>query len=111
MKPRAGEFLLVSTTCSDRSSLERIATQLVSERLAACVQTSGPLTSTYHWEDRVETAEEWLLQIKTRFDLWPAVVAVVTALHPYQIPELVAIPLSAVSPEYARWLDESLGNP
>lgn len=107
----ATEFLLVSTTCSDLGALERIATQLLSERLAACAQTSGPLNSIYRWEERVETAEEWLLQIKTRASLWPEIVTAVSTAHPYQVPELIATPLTAISPKYATWLDESLRAP
>lgn len=103
-----GSYLLVATTCSDREALNRIAAHLVEARLAACAQISGPLKSVYRWEGNVESAEEWLLQIKTRASLWDAIVAAIKTLHPYEVPELIATPLHQLLPDYERWMDEAL---
>jgi periplasmic divalent cation tolerance protein len=104
----SGSYLLVATTCSDRGILSRIAQHLVEARLAACVQISGPLQSIYRWEEKVESAEEWLLQAKTHASLWEAAAATIKTLHSYQVPELIATPLTHVAPDYERWLDEAL---
>lgn len=106
--PSSGSYLLVATTCSDREALNRMAAHLVEARLAACAQISGPLQSVYRWEGNVESAEEWLLQVKTRASLWEAIVVAIKTLHPYEVPELIATPLNHIFPDYERWMDEAL---
>lgn len=106
----SGTYILVTTTCSDRTAIQEIAQHLVDSRLAACVQLSGPVLSVYRWEDKVESTEEWLLQAKTRASLWETVVATINSLHPYDVPELLATPLAQIAPDYERWLDEVLLN-
>lgn len=104
----AGAYLLVTTTCSDRKVLSLIAERLVEARLAACVQLCGPVQSVYRWDGRVDSAEEWLLQAKTRTNLWEAIVAAIQEQHPYECPELIATPISHIAPDYERWIDETL---
>jgi periplasmic divalent cation tolerance protein len=86
---------------------EALASALVEGRLAACVQVVGPIRSTYRWRGAVETATEWLLLIKTteaRFtDLRDAIVAA----HPYEVPEIVAVPIESGLAEYLGWIDAS----
>lgn len=107
-KASSGGYILVTTTCSDRASLQQIAEHLVDSRLAACVQFSGPVLSVYRWEEKLESTQEWLLQVKTRASLWETVVATINSLHPYDVPELLATPLAHIAPDYERWLDENL---
>lgn len=102
------EFYTVSTTTSDQTSADRIATELVARRLAACVHVSGPISSTYWWKGAVEISEEWQLIIKTSELLYPQLEAVLTGLHPYETPQIVATPLVRVAEPYARWLREEL---
>jgi periplasmic divalent cation tolerance protein len=104
----AAAFLLVETTCNDPGVLTQIAEHLVDERLAACVQITGPVQSVYRWEGKIETAEEWLLQAKTRAGLWEAIVRAIRKLHPYEVPELIATPLAEIDRDYERWMDEAL---
>lgn len=89
----------------------RLARALVDERLAACVQTLPGVTSTYRWQGGVETADEVLLLAKTTTDRFRELVARVTRLHPYDVPEIVAVPLTHLSEPYAAWLAECLAAP
>ncbi len=101
----------VSTTLPDRALADRVAAELVGERLAACAQVVGPVTSTYRWEGRVETAEEWYCHLKTTEDRLPALEARIRQLHPYEVPEIIAVPIVAGSPAYLRWIRESVALP
>ena len=91
-------------TCPDAATADRIATALVDERLAACVQQLPGVRSTYCWEGRVEQADEILLLIKTAKDRIPAAIARVQAMHPYDVPELLAIDASDGAPTYLDWV-------
>jgi periplasmic divalent cation tolerance protein len=98
--------LQIITTTASKADAEKIARALVEQRLAACVQISGPITSCYRWEGRIETSEEWLCTVKTRRDLYPQVEAAVKSLHPYQNPEILATQVVEGAPEYLQWLAE-----
>ena len=92
-----------------RLDAQAIARALVEKRLAACVQIIGPITSTYWWQGEIETAEEWLCLIKTRADLFEQVEAAIKEVHPYDVPEILAVPVVAGSEDYLAWLDRELG--
>ena len=96
------------TTTETRATARRIARALVDRRLAACVQILGPIESTYRWQGKVETAREWLCLIKTTRARLRAVFAAVETLHPYDTPELVALPIDAGSRRYLDWLAASV---
>ena len=93
-----------------RHAAESMARQLVENRLAACVQVLGPISSTYRWEGAIETAEEWLCLIKSREDLYRALEAAIRASHPYEVPEIIAVPISAGNPDYLDWLGRETGD-
>ena len=100
-----GEDLLeVRIAAPDKASGDALARLLVTERLAACCQVLGPMTSVYRWEDEVRTAEEHLLLAKTTARLFAALEERVRAEHPYDVPEVLAVPVGAVSEPYAGWL-------
>ena len=101
------DAIAILVTCPDAATAERIAATLVEERLAACVNVKPGITSFYRWEGRVQKDEELLLIIKTRADRITALEARVKALHPFDVPEFVALPIVAGSAEYLRWIDES----
>jgi periplasmic divalent cation tolerance protein len=103
------ERLLVLTTVARAEDAERIAEALVEERLAACVNVLPGVRSIYRWKGAVEREEERLLVVKTRADRFAALRDRVLALHPYEVPEVVAVTIEAGSPAYLRWLDESVG--
>lgn len=105
------EFYSVSTTTADQASADRIATELVARRLAACVHVSGPIASTYWWNGAMEISEEWLLTLKTSEQLYPQLEALLTGLHPYETPQIVASPLERVAEPYASWLRGELRTP
>jgi periplasmic divalent cation tolerance protein len=93
-------FMTVPTEAEGR----RIAQVLVEERLAACVQMSGPIESTYRWQGRVEHSTERLCLVKTSRARFPALKRRVTELHPYDVPEIIAVPIAAGNGKYLDWL-------
>jgi periplasmic divalent cation tolerance protein len=94
----------VVTTTDRKEDAERIARTLVESRLAACVQLIGPVLSTYRWKGRVETAEEWQCWAKTEEGFYEEVEKAIRAIHPYELPEIVAIPVLRGNAEYLAWL-------
>ncbi len=108
MRPAMSDILQVSTTTGTREIAERIAVELVDLRLAACVQVSGPITSTYRWQGQIENAEEWLCTAKTVCAQLPAIQEVLKRLHPYEVPELIATEIVGGSEPYLQWLVEQL---
>lgn len=100
--------LLVYSTCPDRNCAEQIAQQLVELRLAACVSIAPGLTSIYRWKELVERDEELLLIIKTSERSYSALETKLNELHPYELPEIVAIRIERGHPQYLNWIDENL---
>ncbi|MCK6387836.1 MAG: divalent-cation tolerance protein CutA [Zoogloea sp.] len=98
------DTLLVLTNLPDAASAERIARLLVEQRLAACVNILAPCTSVYRWNDALETAAEVPLLIKTTRARYPALQAALAEAHPYELPEIVAVPLEAGLPAYLAWV-------
>jgi periplasmic divalent cation tolerance protein len=94
----------IVTTTSSAEEARRIATALVERRLAACVQIVGPVESVYRWQGKIETANEWQCLIKTRQSKYSAVEAAIRELHSYDVPEILAFPISDASPAYRQWL-------
>lgn len=86
---------------------KQIAEALVRERLAACVQSIGPVGSTYRWEGKVETASERLLLVKTTEARRAAVIDRVRALHPYTVPEIIVLPIRGGLDDYLRWIADA----
>jgi periplasmic divalent cation tolerance protein len=103
------DLIQVTTTTGTRDVAERIAVELVDRRLAACVQVSGPIQSTYRWQGRVESSEEWLCTAKTSREQLDAIRELLKRLHPYEVPELIAMPIVDGSEAYLKWLAEQLG--
>lgn len=102
--------LLVLTNLPDHASATALATALVEERLAACVNILSPCTSVYRWQGKIESASEVPLLIKTTQDRYAALEAAVRARHPYELPELIALPISDGLPAYLTWLAAETGN-
>ena len=105
------DAVLILSTCGSREEAERIARALIDERLAACVQISA-MESWYRWRGETEHAPEQRLHIKTTATLAETVTARVAALHSYEIPEIVTLPISGGSPDYLAWIADSVrGDP
>ena len=98
--------VLIMSTAGTQAEAARIAEALVAERLAACVQLS-PIESWYRWEGKVERAEEVRLQIKTVAALVDQVETRLRALHSYDVPELVVVPIASGSADYLAWIEGS----
>lgn len=103
----AENHIVTLCTVPDRESGERIAQALVEERLAACVNLVPGLTSIYRWQGKVEKTEECLLIIKTGVSRFNALKKRIKALHPYKVPEIIALPIIHGSAEYLNWITES----
>ena len=98
--------LICFCTCPDTDTAERLAEALVEERLAACVNILPGLRSVYRWQAEVERADEVLLLIKTLPDRYPALQDRLRELHPYELPELLAVDAVEGLPAYLRWVAE-----
>jgi periplasmic divalent cation tolerance protein len=98
------EFIIVTTTAPTQELAERIARAAVEEHLAACAQVTGPFSSTYRWRERVESATEWGCQLKTTRDRFAALESRIRALHPYEVPEILATDIAAGSKPYLEWI-------
>lgn len=96
--------LIVFTSAPDRAVAEKIAHALIERRLAACVNILAPCTSIYRWQDKIETAGEVPLLIKTRDAIYDEVEALIRSLHPYELPEIVAVSVERGLPEYIDWV-------
>ena len=96
--------LICFCTCPDAPTADRIATALVEERLAACVNVLPGLRSVYRWEGRVEAADEVLLLVKTMPGHYERLQARLLELHPYELPEVLAVEPAFGLPEYLRWV-------
>ena len=103
------ERVVAFSTVGSGEDAERIARTLVERRLAACVNVVPGLVSIYRWKGAVERDEERLLIIKTRAERLEGLRAALLELHPYELPELVALPIEGGHPPYLAWLDESVG--
>ena len=99
-------MLQITTTTGDHAVAERIAAELVDRRLAACVQISGPIMSSYLWKGRVETSEEWLCTAKTVAERFEEIETLISELHPYDTPELIGTPITHAAATYEKWLRE-----
>ncbi|WP_295454724.1 divalent-cation tolerance protein CutA [uncultured Thiodictyon sp.] len=95
---------LVFCTCPDQETAVRIAERLVGERLAACVNLLPGLTSIYRWQGAIERETEVLLLIKTVAGHLPALTETLRGLHPYAVPEIIALPITEGLPDYLSWV-------
>lgn len=101
---KANPVLLVQTNCPDGETAARLAAALVDARLAACANVLAPCASIYRWQGKVEMATETPLQLKTAADRFPELRARLLELHPYDVPEIVAWPVTEGLPDYLNWV-------
>ena len=102
------EYIFVLCACRSEAEAEEIASRLVSNRLAACVNISAPVRSVYRWQGKVESAPEWLLTIKTERSRFDDLAAAIQAIHSYELPEIVALPIAAGFAPYLKWITDSV---
>ena len=99
-----GQTLLILTNLPDQASAQALATTLVSARLAACVNMLGPCRSVYRWQGAIESAQEVPLLIKTTAQRYADLEAAIRAAHPYELPEIIAVPIAHGLPDYLDWV-------
>jgi periplasmic divalent cation tolerance protein len=97
--------LLVLTNLPDRAAAERLAGALIEQRVAACVNILAPCKSVYRWKDAVQHDDEHPVLIKTTAERYAALEAAIRAAHPYELPEIVAVPIERGLPAYLAWVD------
>ncbi|HEU5375569.1 MAG TPA: divalent-cation tolerance protein CutA [Ktedonobacteraceae bacterium] len=102
-------FIEVHTTIDSPEAAQKIADTLLNARLAACIQVSGPITSSYWWQGKKEQAQEWVCTIKTRRDLYPALEKAIKGVHTYDEPEILACEVIAGSQGYLDWINRETG--
>ena len=96
--------LLVLTNLPDRAAAEKLADALIAGRTAACVNILAPCRSVYRWKGAVQHDEEHPLLIKTTAERYPALEAAIRARHPYELPEIIAVPVEYGLPQYLNWV-------
>ena len=103
------QFVQILTTTEHEEDARAIARQLVERRLAACVQIVGPIESVYRWKGNVQTAREWRCEAKTTIALCRKATEAIAAIHPYETPEIIALPISGMNDGYRQWLLNQTG--
>ncbi len=101
------QYSVVFVTVPDAKTADRISQALVEQKLAACVNRLPGIQSRYRWEGKIETAEEFLLIVKTRTSLTAEVAQAVRGLHPYSVPEIIALPIADGYAPYLTWIGAS----
>ena len=104
-------FWQVTTTVGTRQDADALALGAVAARLTACAQVSGPVTSTYWWQGEVQDSQEWVVAMKTTSLRYPALEGYLRHAHPYQVPEIIAVPVAAGSPDYLAWVRAETSDP
>ena len=103
----AETILLALSTFPDRETAQRISNQLVTEKFAACANILPAIESIYRWKEKIETGNETLVFFKLSEDRQSAFQEKLRALHPYEVPEIIFVPISSGLPEYLRWVAEN----
>jgi len=104
------DYIQVVTTTEIKEDAARIAKEMITKRLAACAQVLGPIQSTYRWKGDLESSEEWLCLMKSRKDLFPKIETAIKDIHPYEVPEIIVVPILTGHQPYLKWMEEELGN-
>jgi len=107
--PNISEHIIVLCTCPDDAAATIIADRLVAERYAACVNIVPGIMSVFQWKDGIEHDDELLLIIKTRQDCYLALESLIQELHPYELPEIIAVSIERGLNEYLEWINQSTG--
>lgn len=100
--------VVVLITTGSKEEADRIANALVAELMAACVNVIPGVTSVYRWQGEVQRAQEWLLVAKSRIEALNNLISRVKALHSYDVPEIIALPVTGGSDTYLRWIDNEV---
>lgn len=106
--PDEADFIIIFVTASNSQEAEKVADILLAERKAACVNILSGVNSKFWWKGKIDSAEENLLIIKTRKSLFNEVVSRVKAVHSYEVPEIIAMPIISGNNEYLHWIKDEV---
>lgn len=98
------EYIQVLSTIDEEEKAKEITKKLLEQRVASCVQIFGPVTSSYWWKGRIEQAQEWMCLAKGKAEDYKKIEATIKSIHPYEVPEIVAIPISYGNIDYLQWI-------
>ena len=107
METQSVPYIVVLVTSASEQEGETIAHALLEAKLAACINLN-PVNSIYTWQNKINRDREWQLTIKTKFDLFDELAAKIKALHSYEVPEIIAIPIVTGSQSYLNWIEDNL---
>jgi periplasmic divalent cation tolerance protein len=102
-------YMVVFITTSSYEEARKIADTLVDRKKAACVNIVPRVNSLFRWEGKIEEAEESLMMVKTRAELFPDIISLVKSVHSYEVPEIIALPIVEGNPDYMEWLKKETG--
>ena len=102
------EYTLIMVTASSREEAEKIATALLERKLIACANILGPVSSRFWWQGKIDSAEEYMIFMKTKRELFEQVADNVKQLHSYEVPEIIALPIVEGAKPYLEWINSSL---
>ncbi|MBD2387472.1 divalent-cation tolerance protein CutA [Cylindrospermum sp. FACHB-282] len=102
------EYITVITTAPNKENADNIAKNLLIEKLAGCVQIIGPITSHYWWQDEICQNEEWICLIKSSLVVYDQLEQTIKEIHPYDVPEIIVLPILKASDDYLSWLKQYL---
>lgn len=101
-------YVIVLITTASKHEAEKIAKRLLMQKLIACANIIGPVSSLFHWSGKMETADEYMVFMKSRRDLFDKLTETIKALHSYEVPEILVLPIVGGSKEYLDWLGSCL---
>ena len=102
------EIILVTTTLETQQEAQDLASYILNKRFAACAQITGPITSLYWWQGKIDHSKEFVLSLKTTSDLYDKLELLIQENHPYETPEIIATTLNCCSHEYKKWLEKEI---
>ncbi|MGQ4833936.1 MAG: divalent-cation tolerance protein CutA [Candidatus Asgardarchaeia archaeon] len=100
------KYIQVLTTVEKEDDAKKISKVLLEKKLAACIQIIGPIKSMYWWKEKIEEATEYILAIKTKAGLYEELEKTIKEIHPYEVPEIIAIPIEKGLEDYLNWIKE-----
>ena len=104
------DYTLIMVTASSREEAEKIATTLLEKKLIACANILGPVSSRFWWQGKIDSAEEYIIFMKTKRELFDQVADNVKQLHSYEVPEIIALPIVEGTKPYLEWINSSLAS-
>jgi len=104
------DYTLIMVTASSREEAEKIATTLLKRKLIACANILGPVSSRFWWQGKIDSAEEYMIFMKTKRELFNQVADNVKQLHSYEVPEIIALPIVEGAKPYLEWINSNLAS-